>query len=1046
MSTPNLSGNFAVSLWFKANNLGSVNEIITCPNNITGGLGISLDGGNTLTINSPNVFAQNLCSYAFQTGTWYHIIVSRNNGEFSAWINGTNQNVSYQSTYNFSGPIALGWGGGNYGYGFDGIIDEVGIWTKFLTSQNVATLYNAGIGIQYPFITSTLLNGIQAYWKLDNNGSGSVSLIDSTNNGNSLINPNGAVLSSGIINGGAGFGNGTQNNLITTSGDRFPSESTWGSISCWFNAADINSGVIFGDYFRNTLFLGLDSNVLNAGLGNYGGGPTQVSTSVLTNTWYHVVVTYNGTTFSLYLNNNLIDTVQVDWSGQTWQSEGFSLGSTGDNYGGSYQFNGTIDEVGIWNRVLTPTEVTSLYNNGLALSYPFIHTSGLSLWLDASDSSTTLNFNGGPYTANSNTSLLMHFDGSDGSTTFTDSSNNNFSLSAGGTPTISTTQSEFGGSSLYLNGSSFLQLIDDAAFNLSNNPFTIEAWFYALSLPSDIQVSSSVLISKDTYGQNFSWNISLATNGFVFVTSGAGVVKIFPTDNITLNTWHHVSYVYDGTNLSIYLDGALASAPQAVTVTDAGSNISIGCYSWNNPNSFFNGYIDELRVVKGLALPPLRSATNGQAISQWSDKSGNDNHAVQSNSSLRPVLSANTINGKSTIKFDGVSQYLTDTVVGVDGSHTVFLVANRRGTASGNGYEVPLSYGGILVDDGFPFAFDRSNGTFASYPMYYKLGQSGYIDGVSSYSNDTTYIASLPINTQTLTWPFVVNGRSLGTATATSYTSNGNNNIIIGAQPNVVGRYFNGDVAEVLIYNRVLTNIERYDVETYLNEKYNAYTVPSITQDGLVLWLDAGDSRSYPGTGSTWYDLSPSNNNGTLNGGVTYNGNNGGAINLDGFNGYVDFGSYTPANESFTLETVFTWNDYDTDNIGFLFSGNSENLELHTGGGSGTNGIRFIPAGNGGNPYLLDETNIIDANVNHMTVVWNAASNIASIYKNGAFVTSSTLNGASIETLQDLSIGKRANDSYYFSGNIYITRLYDRVLNSTEITNNFNASSARFGL
>lgn len=220
-------------------------------------------------------------------------------------------------------------------------------------------------------MSNTLLVDISAYWNLNDDGFGAVSLVDSTGNGNSLANPNNALQVVGKIDGGAGFGNENQNNLITESGSRLPSEATWGSASCWFNADDITHGIILGDYYRNTLFLSIDNGVLLAGLGNGGGGETQVSISVLTNTWYHAVVTYNGTAFSLYLNNNLIDTVQVDWSGQTWQDGGFSLGSTGDNFGGGYQFSGTIDEVGIWNRSLTAQEVTDLYNGGAGFTYPF---------------------------------------------------------------------------------------------------------------------------------------------------------------------------------------------------------------------------------------------------------------------------------------------------------------------------------------------------------------------------------------------------------------------------------------------------------------------------------------------------------------------------------------------------------------------------------------------------------------------------------------------------------------------------------------------------
>ena len=62
---------------------------------------------------------------------------------------------------------------------------------------------------------------------------------------------------------------------------------------------------------------------------------------------------------------------------------------------------------------------------------------------------------------------------------------------------------------------------------------------------------------------------------------------------------------------------------------------------------------------------------------------------------------------------------------------------------------------------------------------------------------------------------------------------------------------------------------------------------PRIVTDGLVLALDAGNTKSYPGSGSTWTDLSGNGNNGTLAGGVGYSSSNGGSLTFDGSNDYV---------------------------------------------------------------------------------------------------------------------------------------------------------------
>ena len=66
---------------------------------------------------------------------------------------------------------------------------------------------------------------------------------------------------------------------------------------------------------------------------------------------------------------------------------------------------------------------------------------------------------------------------------------------------------------------------------------------------------------------------------------------------------------------------------------------------------------------------------------------------------------------------------------------------------------------------------------------------------------------------------------------------------------------------------------------------------PNIVEDGLVLALDAGNTKSYPGSGTTWTDLSGKGNNGTLTNGPTFDSGNGGAIFFDGGNDYVTTGN-----------------------------------------------------------------------------------------------------------------------------------------------------------
>lgn len=193
------------------------------------------------------------------------------------------------------------------------------------------------------------------------------------------------------------------------------------------------------------------------------------------------------------------------------------------------------------------------------------------------------------------TSLLLNFDGD-----FTDSSPNQQTISAIGGATTSNSQSKFGGYSGYFPSSGHLEIEDSENFNLSGVDFTIESWFFPISLPPDMYQSSVAIVSKDTYGINFSWNINLAQNGIVFVTNQANTIVWAPTTISTL-TWNHFAITSTNGVLRIFLNGIVIHTEQ-ITVTNSPSKITVGCNSWNNPTQFINGYLDDLRVINRMSI------------------------------------------------------------------------------------------------------------------------------------------------------------------------------------------------------------------------------------------------------------------------------------------------------------------------------------------------------------------------------------------------------------------------------------------------------------
>jgi len=202
------------------------------------------------------------------------------------------------------------------------------------------------------------------------------------------------------------------------------------------------------------------------------------------------------------------------------------------------------------------------------------------------------------------TKLLLHMD----DTGLTDEMSNPITLH--GDAVRSNTRSKFGGYSGYFDGTGdYLTFPYTVDFNLGNNDWTIDVWFNSNSF-----ASQQGIVSKDTWGANFDWciacvnatTIGIATNG------GAQILHVtVPT--MSTGVWYHVAIVrYSGTN-TIYLNGVDYGSNTMSITNNSLVQISVGCLSWNNPNDLFNGYIDELRISKGIArwtenfTPPINA-------------------------------------------------------------------------------------------------------------------------------------------------------------------------------------------------------------------------------------------------------------------------------------------------------------------------------------------------------------------------------------------------------------------------------------------------------
>ena len=198
-----------------------------------------------------------------------------------------------------------------------------------------------------------------------------------------------------------------------------------------------------------------------------------------------------------------------------------------------------------------------------------------------------------------NVVLLCHFDGTNGSTTFVDSSGAARSVTATGSISLTTAQQKFGTASLDAGAaSSYAGAATSADWNFGTGPFTVEAWIRPTATISGFRA----VVAQWNVAPNQAW--FLGFNGtnltFVFTANGTTVIQYTATFSPTLNTWMHLAVDRDaGGALRVYTDGTqrMLQTPGAIFAS------TLGLYIGNDGNLTRNfvGQIDEVRITKGIA-------------------------------------------------------------------------------------------------------------------------------------------------------------------------------------------------------------------------------------------------------------------------------------------------------------------------------------------------------------------------------------------------------------------------------------------------------------
>jgi len=287
-------------------------------------------------------------------------------------------------------------------------------------------------------------------------------------------------------------------------------------------------------------------------------------------TWYHIALVRSGGIIKIYvngesqalsINNNPDESIDID--------SGLYIGDRGfDEFGNIY-----VDEFRI--------------------------SKGIARW--------TSDFSGSlpsvPYTSDADTKLLLHMNG--------DVSNSAHTVTVNGNPQLSATTAKFDGSMYFDGNGDYLSLPESEDWNFGTLDFTIDFWLYITALPN---IDSYYMILQQYEDSNNIVRITLSysTGSLVRLNLWRKIGGTWAPDSgnfwtnaisFSLDSWHHVAFVKNSTNIMLFLDGDLSTnREESVTFPDLNAPMTIGQRDESSPSSYnLNGYLDEFRISKGIA-------------------------------------------------------------------------------------------------------------------------------------------------------------------------------------------------------------------------------------------------------------------------------------------------------------------------------------------------------------------------------------------------------------------------------------------------------------
>ncbi len=208
--------------------------------------------------------------------------------------------------------------------------------------------------------------------------------------------------------------------------------------------------------------------------------------------------------------------------------------------------------------------------------------------------------------------LLLRFNGSDGSTTFTDSENTPKTVTAVGNAQLDTADKKFGSASLLLDGTGdCASLADSSDWEFGSGDFQVDFWMKL----NAVGIQQTMFSLRETGGQN-DMKIYVDTNNKLCAFAQRAGANVFTTmvgtTTLTTGAWYHVALYRIGNNFYLTLNGVQEATVNSSSQMGTGTfTLRIGAYNTDSAENF-NGWIDDVRVIKAavsFSAPPFTAPT-----------------------------------------------------------------------------------------------------------------------------------------------------------------------------------------------------------------------------------------------------------------------------------------------------------------------------------------------------------------------------------------------------------------------------------------------------